>query len=46
MNPRAFIRRAAVVAGAAAIVLTAQVATGPRAEAHPLGNLSVNQYTG
>ncbi|MGW0659228.1 HoxN/HupN/NixA family nickel/cobalt transporter [Streptodolium elevatio] len=39
-------RRAAVVLGALALAVTGQFAAGPAASAHPLGNLSVNQYHG
>lgn len=39
-------RRAAVVLGTLALAVTGQFAAGPAASAHPLGNLSVNQYHG
>lgn len=44
--PRTGRRRAAVVLGALALAVVGQFAAGPAASAHPLGNLSVNQYHG
>ncbi|WP_436774291.1 nickel/cobalt transporter [Yinghuangia sp. YIM S09857] len=45
-RPRPWRRRTALVLGALALTVAGQCAAGSSASAHPLGNLSVNQYHG